>query len=50
MSNSHVSLPIRKTERDRLRPTSTLANFDFSQFLDVEFWDDKVWGTRRVEP
>ena len=23
---------------------------DFGQFLDVEFWDDKVWGLRRVGP
>ena len=29
---------------------STSANFDFGQFLDVEFWDNKVWGPRRVEP
>ena len=26
------------SERGRLRPISTLANFDFGQFLDVEFW------------
>ena len=32
----------------RLRPISTSANFDFGQFLDVEFFDDKVWGPRRV--
>ena len=31
-------------ERDRLRPISTSANFDFGQFLDVEFWDDTVWN------
>ena len=31
----------------RFRPISTLANFDFGQFLDVEFWDESV-GPRRV--
>ena len=31
-------------ERDRLRPITTSANFDFGQFdLDVKFWDDKGW-------
>ena len=34
----------------RLRPISTSANFDFGQFLDIEFWDDNVWGFRRVGP
>ena len=37
-------------ERDRLRPISISATCDFGQFLNVEFWDDKVWGPRKVEP
>ena len=34
----------------RLRPISSSANFDFGQFLDVEFWDHKGWVPRRVGP
>ena len=34
----------------RLRPISTLANFDFGQFFDVEFLDHKRWDPERVGP
>ena len=34
----------------RLRPISTSANFDFGQFLDVEFWDHKGWGPKGGAP
>ena len=27
----------------------SLANFDFGQFLDVDFWDHGGWKPRRVE-
>ena len=33
-------------DRDRLRPISTSANFDFGQFLDVEFWNHKGWALK----
>ena len=29
----------------RGRARSTSANLDFGQFLDVEFWDHKRWGS-----
>ena len=36
-------------EHGRLRPILDFANFDFGQFLDVEFWDHK-WGPEGWRP